>query len=219
MKRSDWIKARRRLTEDRFDRLFAPIYDDEWGATIAPSHQRFLEKLLDVCPPGSTILDAACGTGKYWPLILGHGCRVFGTDQSRAMLERARIKFPEVATEKVGLQELHYLSAFEAAVCIDAMECVFPEDWLRVLQNLHRAVKPGGYIYLTVEIAAEEEVQQAFQAARAQGLPVVYGEWAHEGGYHYYPSLEQVRAWIAQAHLSLVEETVGDDYDHLILRK
>jgi len=219
MNRADLLKGQRRLTEERFDRRFAPIYDDDWGATIAPSHQRCLEKFLDLCPPGSLILDAACGTGKYWPLILRRGCRVFGVDQSQAMLDRARVKFPDVPTEKVGLQELPYQADFDAAICMDAMEYTVPEDWLRVLQNFYRAMKPGAYFYFTLEIAPQEGILGAFQAAREQGLPVVYGEWALEGGYHYYPSIQQVRAWSAQALLSLLEESIGDDYYHLLVKK
>jgi SAM-dependent methyltransferase len=217
--RSDWLRERRRLTEERFDHLFAPIYDDDWGASISPSHQRCLEKFLDLCPPGSLILDAACGTGKYWPLILARGCRVFGVDQSQVMLVRARDKFPDVPTEKVGLQELAYQAAFDAAICMDAMEYVFPEDWLPVLHNFRRAIRSDGYFYFTVEIAAEADIKQAFLAAQEQGLPVVYGEWALEGGYHYYPSIAQVRTWIAQAQFHLIGEASGDDYYHLLIRR
>lgn len=41
------------------------------------------------------VLDAACGTGKYWPMLLGAGLRVMGVDQSQAMLDVATRKHPE----------------------------------------------------------------------------------------------------------------------------
>ena len=41
---------------------------------------------------------------------------------------------------------------------IDAMENIPPEDWPRVLANLHRAVKPGGHLYLTIEVIDERRV-------------------------------------------------------------
>ena len=37
--------------------------------------------------------------------------------------------------------------------------------------------------------------------------------------YHYYPPMEQVRAWFDQAGLVIEEEGLGDGYAHLILRK
>jgi cyclopropane fatty-acyl-phospholipid synthase-like methyltransferase len=218
MDRSDWLRERRRTAEVRMDTLFGPIYDENWGA-IAPTHRQWVQRFLDLCPPRGVLLDAACGTGKYWPLILASGRTVHGTDQSRVMLDRARAKFPDVPTEKVGLQEMRYREAFDGAICVDAMEFVFPEDWPLVLGNLRDAVKPRAYLYFTVELAAEGDVQDAFVAGRQAGWPIVHGEWLLEGGYHYYPRLEQVRTWVAQAHLRLVEEAAGDEYQHLLVQK
>jgi predicted peptidase len=67
------------------------------------------------------------------------------------MLEQARRKHPGVEVEQIGLQELAFRDAFDAAICIDAMEYVPPEDWPVVLGNLRRAARPGGLVYLTVE--------------------------------------------------------------------
>lgn len=219
MDRSAWLREKRRLTEERMDTLFAPIYDDDWGASIAPTHQRFFARFLGLLPPGAHILDAACGTGKYWPLILASGRTVLGIDQSQEMLKRARAKHLEVTTKKMGLQEMSYQAAFAGACCMDAMEFIFPEDWLLVLSNLHRALLPGGPLYFTVEIADEQDIAQAFAAGQEMGLPVVYGEWAHEGGYHYYPRIEQVRAWIDQANFELIDEAEDDEYHHFLVHK
>jgi hypothetical protein len=41
---------------------------------------------------------------------------------------------------------------------------------------------------------------------------VVEGEYAHEGYYHYYPELEQVRLWLGQASFSVIEEGEGNGY-------
>jgi len=145
------------------------------------------------------------------------------------MLARAHAKFPDVPSEKVGLQEMRYRDAFESAVCMDALENVCPEDWPLVLANLYRALKPTGYFYFTVEIAAEQDIEKAFAAGRQAGLPVVYGEWAEEGGYHadwaqdgfyhYYPKIEQVKEWLQRAGFHLLDETVGDEYHHFVVRK
>ena len=219
MDRSEWLKERRRVAEERYDTIWAPIYDENWGAWIGPTHQECIQQFLDLCPPQATILDAAFGTGKYWPLILASGRRVYGIDQSQGMLGRATAKLPDVPVEKIGLQEMEYEEAFEGAICMDALENLFPEDWPVALHNLRRALKPGGYLHFTVEIAAEEEVQKAFAAGREEGLPIVCGEWVLEGGYHYYPSIEQVRIWVEQAGFRLVAEAVGDDYHHFLVQK
>jgi SAM-dependent methyltransferase len=219
MERADWLKARRRLTEERYDSLWAPIYDANWGTVIDPTHRQALTRFLALCPPHALILDAACGTGKYWPMILAAGRTPFGIDQSQGMLGCARHKFPDVHTEKLGLQEMRFREAFDGAICIDAMEFVFPEDWPLVLGNLYAAIRPGGYLHFTVEIALEQDVADAFAAGRQLGLPLVQGEWVEGEGYHYYPAVDQVREWVSRARFHLVEEAVGDDYHHFLVQK
>jgi SAM-dependent methyltransferase len=219
MNRSAWLQEVRRSTEERYDSVYAPIYDGNWGGEIAPSHQHFLEKFLNLCPPSSLILDAACGTGKYWPAILLSGRTVFGIDQSKQMLLHAKTKHPEVKVEKLGLQEMSFENAFLGAICMDAMEFVFPEDWPLVLNNLYRSIKPKSLLYFTVEVADETDIATAFAKGREMGLPVMCGEWAYEGGYHYYPKIGQVKEWINQAGFCLLEDTYGDEYQHFLVRK
>jgi ubiquinone/menaquinone biosynthesis C-methylase UbiE len=217
--RITWLKEKRGLTEERMDTLWAPIYDQYWGTTIDPTHEKFFQHFLRVCPPGAIVLDAACGTGKYWSLILESGRTIFGIDQSQGMLSRAQAKYPDVPVEKLGLQEIRYQAAFDCAICMDAMEFIPPEDYLQVLTNLSCALKPGAYLYFTVEVADEYEIEQAYKDGQAMGLPVVYGEWAHEEGYHYYPRLEQVEEWIRQAGFRLVDEALRDEYQHYLVQK
>jgi hypothetical protein len=94
---------------------------------------------------------------------------------------------------------LSYAYEFDAVITVDAMENIPPEDWPLVLANLHRAVRPGAVMYLTVEEVDQAEIDQAFQSLSARGLPVVRGEII-EGdvaGYHYYPGREQAAGWHA----------------------
>jgi SAM-dependent methyltransferase len=228
MDRSTWLKEKRRLNEAQDDTIYAPIYDDHWG-TITLTHLQFFTHFLSLCPPWGRILDALCGTSKYWPLILTSGRTVFGIDQSQGMLAHAHEKFPEVPIEKRGLQELCFQAAFEGTVCIDALEMVPPEDWPFVPGNLYRALKLTGYLYVTVEIAAAQDIEKAFVKGQQASLPIVYGEWVEEGGYqadwaqdgfyHYYPKIEQVRDWLQLAGFRLIDETVGDEYHHFLVQR
>jgi SAM-dependent methyltransferase len=217
--RNAWLAERRRTTEERHDTIHAFTYDEHYGE-IGPTHRRFVADLLERCPPGGLVLDAACGTGKFFGMVLDAGRRVVGTDQSTGMLARARARYPAVPLERVGLQELDFEAEFDAVMCIDAMENIPPEDWPRVLANLRRALRPGGHLYLTVEEADDAELDQALADATARGLPAVRGELAEEGaGYHYYPSREQVRSWLEEGRLTLVAEdhSPGDGYGYLHL--
>jgi SAM-dependent methyltransferase len=224
MDRTEWLKQQRHNIEDRYDRLWAPIYDDNWGRTIDPVHQGFVTRLANACPDTGSILDAACGTGKYWNILVASGKRFTGIDQSRAMLGRANRKYPQVRVKKFGLQEMNFQEAFDLILCIDTLEMIFPEDWPKVFSNFHRALKQGGQLYFTVEIAASDVIEQDYQAGLSAGLPVVYGESVvntddGENGYHYYPSMEQVRQWTTEAGFTIKEEDEANDYHHFWAQK
>jgi SAM-dependent methyltransferase len=213
--RKVWLDERRRVTRDLFDRI-APTYDAD-DVPITATHRWFVTRLLEQCPPRARILDAPCGTGRYFSMILDAGCQVVGADQSSGMLEAARAKHPDVPTQRIGLQELAFAVEFDAAMCVDAMENVFPEDWPLVLGNLRKALRPRGYLYLTVETIDEREIADVFDEARAAGLPVVYGEHMRRGGgYHHYPPVAQVHEWVRGAGLRVIEDgrSEGDGYGY-----
>ncbi len=222
VERQEWLRERRQTAEEGYDKLEGTTYY-EGPEGITPTHSRFVTRVIELSPPGGLILDAACGTGRYFGMILDAGRRAVGIDQSAGMLARARAKHPEVDTEKVGLQELALDAKFDAVMCIDAMEFVFPEDWPRVMGNLRRALRPGGHLYLTAELVNERELEEAFADATAKGLPVVPGENLLRGGYHFYPAVTQVASWINEAGLRAVEDDYSDHgnygYYHLIAQR
>ena len=184
MDRREWLAARRSAVEHDYT-SDAPTYDDGYDP-VTPVHRRFVDRLIGTCPDGGRILDAACGTGPYLGMVLDAGRQVLGTDQSTGMLARAKAKHPDAQLEHVGLQELAFEGEFDAAMCIDAMEHVPPEDWPRVLGNLRRALRPGGHLYLTVEEVDRRELDRVFVETKEAGLPTVRGEdvSAESGGYH-----------------------------------
>ena len=51
-----------------------------------------MARLLRTVPAGGTVLDAPCGTGRYFPMVAAAGLRVAGVDQSPGMLAQARAR-------------------------------------------------------------------------------------------------------------------------------
>lgn len=153
--------------------------------------------------------------------------------------------FPRLRYEKIGLQEMDFHAVFDGAICVDSMEHICPEDYPGILSALNQALKPGGVLYFTaetLETAVEdgEELEEAYVKARGQGLPVVPGEvvdevytaypqamsqmdasgevW-HNAVYRFYPPSDQVRMWIEQVGLIIVEEGHGSAVHHFIVRR
>jgi ubiquinone/menaquinone biosynthesis C-methylase UbiE len=222
MDRRAWLGARRAAVEEDFTRG-ASTYEDT-DTPITPTHGRFVGLLLETMPPGGTVLDAPCGTGKYFGIVEAAGRQVVGLDQSAGMLEQARRKGVAIRLEKTGLQELAFDGAFDAVMSVDAMENVPPEDWPLVLANFRRALRPGGHLYFTVEEIDEPIIDRAFAEGSALGLPLVRGERIDEGaaGYHFYPGRERVNRWLDEAGFDAVEEGHnqghGYGYHHRLVR-
>ena len=68
--RRRFLDERREICRRRFDTLHAPVYDDRWGRYVNPTHDACLRTLVAALPAGARVLDAACGTGKYWTALL-----------------------------------------------------------------------------------------------------------------------------------------------------
>ena len=219
-----WLAERRASVKEDYTRD-GPTYDAGYNPATE-THRRFVARLIETCPAGGTVLDAACGTAPYLGMVLGAGRRALGVDQSTGMLAQAQSKHPNARFEIVGLQELAFTGEFGGAMCIDAMEHVPPEEWPLVLGNLRRALRPGGHLYLTVEEVDRSRLDRALEEAKATGLPAVPGEDVGEGtgGYHYYPDRGQVRRWLAAEGFETVDEADewfeehGYGYHHILVR-
>jgi SAM-dependent methyltransferase len=245
MEREEWLAKMRAQAEALYDHL-APAYWVKFGLYPNQTHRRFIEKFLGRLGAKSSILDAACGAGRYDGMLLEAGHSVLGIDQSISMLARAREvfpqeRFPDLRYARMGLQEMDFNGEFNGAICMDALEHVCPEDWPGILARFQKALSPGGVLYVTFEVADWGGVEEAYERARVLGLPVVFGEVADEvdaayanvvvldwqaisgeqsdpAVYHYYPRLDQVRTWFDQAGLTIEGEGTGDGYAHLLAR-
>ena len=203
-------------------------YDSEaatYDANPYPNdmQDQWVTRFLGLLPPGGIVLDAPCGTGRYFSMVVDAGLRVVGVDGSNGMLSQARARGVAEALEHSVLQDLAHERAFDGAMTVDAMENGPPEDWPVVLANLHRAVRPGGFLYLTVEEIERSAVEEAFAILSARGEPSVLGEVV-EGdvaGYHYYPERTQVIGWLEAERLAVVDEDFQQEdewgYRHFLL--
>jgi SAM-dependent methyltransferase len=196
---------------ERQEDALSPDFDAQWGE-IDDSHRSFVERFLTRLPPGGRVLDAACGTGKYFGMVLDSGRAVLGVDHSAGHLSVAATKFPEVPTEKYVLQQLPYRDEFDGVMCVDAMEFVPPEEWPVVVARFRDALRPERWLYLTVELMPEERVRELTDEGRRTGYPLVDGEVMvdePDGYYHHYPGMDRVRSWLDDAGFAIEDELEG----------
>lgn len=102
---------------------------------------------------GKSVLDAACGPGKYAEILLEQGATVTGFDISPRMIELAKKR-----NKGNGEFFVHDLSqpmkmfedeSFDTIVCALAMH--YLEDWSPSMQEFYRVLKPNGSLVISIE--------------------------------------------------------------------
>jgi predicted TPR repeat methyltransferase len=125
--------------------------------------------------PVSDMVDAGCGTGLCGPLLRPLAGRLVGVDLSQAMLEKAlgRGVYDElVAAELSGyLEQLN--NAFDVVVSADTL--VYFGDLRKLMGAAAGALRAGGWLVFTVELAAETS-ESGFELG-------AHGRYAHTPQY------------------------------------
>jgi ubiquinone/menaquinone biosynthesis C-methylase UbiE len=102
---------------------------------------------------GKTVLDAACGPGKYAEILLQRGADVTGFDNSPKMVKHARARNPNAGHffEHDLSKPLTTLKdqSFDIVLCALAMH--YLEDWQPAMSEFHRVLKPDGQLVISIE--------------------------------------------------------------------
>jgi len=150
--------TRRNEWEEFFDG-HAPIYMENCFTKNTMKEVDFILDELNL-PPGCSILDMGCGTGRHAVEFAKRGYRVTGVDISSGMLAEAKAAAREA---KIKVKWIHsdatqFISdkLFDAALCLcEGAFCLLCKDDdpiehdLNILRNVHAALKPGAYFILT----------------------------------------------------------------------
>ena len=111
---------------------------------------------------GDSILDLGCGPGLYSACLAERGLRVTGVDYSRRSIDYAT-EFARQNNLDIRYRYQDYLTIedenqYDAALLIYGDFCpLSPEQRERLLANVHRALKPGGYFVLDVTTATHRK--------------------------------------------------------------
>lgn len=100
--------------------------------------------------PGARVLDLACGHGRHSIPLANMGFDVTGYDLSEVFLDRARAdaesQDASVRWIRGDMRELPFQDEFDAVINVFTAFGYFedPEDDLRTLQGIRKALSPGG---------------------------------------------------------------------------
>lgn len=135
--------------EAMFDRI-ASVYDLMNSLMTAGLHHRWRRRAADLAlvGPGNDVLDVASGTGDLAIELsgrVGAGGSVIGSDFSEQMLDRARVKAPQLEWEQANALALPYDANRFDAVTVGFGARNF-SDLDAGLAEMVRVTRPGGRV-------------------------------------------------------------------------
>jgi SAM-dependent methyltransferase len=144
----------------------AARYEEYWTDTAL-----FAEPLLDAAGvrAGSRLLDVACGPGVVSDAAAARGAQPVGVDIATAMVDRARMRRPDLSFEVGDALQLPFPDASFDAVTMN-FGILHVSQPARALAEAHRVLVPGGRFAFTSWVAegnAEDEITEAAVAAHA----------------------------------------------------
>ena len=150
----------RETVEQAYDR-WAPIYDLVFGGVFSKGRQAAIQATNKI---GGRVLEVGVGTGISLPLY-GQNVRIFGTDISEAMLEKAKKRVAEQGLKNV-----------EGLAVMDAEKLEFPDNSFDVvmaqyvlsavpnpeaaMDEFARGVRPGGELIILTRVSADAGVRR-----------------------------------------------------------
>ena len=155
---------------------WATTYDERRNPTIR-AEEPVVRTLLQDRPAGDAV-DVGTGTGRHATWLAERGHRVTGVDTSRAMLDVARSRAPELEWIEADLRDLPL--ADESA---DLVVCGLTLSHLPTLDGiaeLARILRPGGRLVISNPHPLATEVLHARAWTTTEdGIRVQVPEWAH----------------------------------------
>ena len=114
----------------------------------------YREKLRDIVPVGSKILDIGCGTGTWSIAVANIAHEVTGIDMSAIRISAANkiITKLELANVQFRLGDIFSLNEaenqYDIVICYNTLQYV--ENYDDVLREIYRILKPNGGVYCSV---------------------------------------------------------------------
>ena len=104
-----------------------------------PAPSAWVTRFAPLLPPGGTVLDLACGSGRHVKWLAGQGWRVTGVDRDAAAVEplrgMAEIIVADIETGPWPLQQRR----FDGVIVTNYL-------WRALLPTLKQALAPGGVL-------------------------------------------------------------------------
>ena len=133
--------------KDYYQENYEAYHEQTFG--IDPAS--FLSPLVRCLPPGGSVLDVGCGSGRDMRGLKDRGFRPDGFERSESLaaLARANSGCP-VREENFEVYDFSGMEV-DAVLLVGALVHVPHERFQEIFSNILRALKPGGHALLTLK--------------------------------------------------------------------
>lgn len=149
--------------------------------------QRIIEAWIDEMPEGSVILDAPCGTGRFFSAYERNKHLVLALDISPDMIAQAKAKITQPSQFKFGIGDVRQVPLEDKSVDW-TINCritrwLSPDDNVRMMKEMQRVARKG--IILTARIAHHPHARpvELFESALEDGWKLIANEVGYEMAY------------------------------------
>jgi len=154
------LRAADDYVREVFD-AFADSFDEQLLKNLSYRAPQVLAEALNAILLGAVgdlhILDAGCGTGLCAPLLRPYARHLVGVDLSGGMVDKARLRggYDELEVAELTAYLQAHPDAYDVVVSADTL--VYFGELREVLAAAHAALRPGGWLAFTVEVAQGED--------------------------------------------------------------
>lgn len=121
---------------------------------FSEGEKQALDGFLSMLPKGGAILDLGCGPGLHAARMAAEGFTVSAIDATPAFVEAARKK--GVAARLGSFDDLTETAAYDGIWASFSLLHAPKADFPRHLAAIHRALRPGGTLYLGLKLGTGE---------------------------------------------------------------
>lgn len=122
---------------------------ESWARARTPS--RLLRRFAGLLPPAGRVLDYGCGIGADMAWLIRQEFRTEGVDGTLEFVREARRRCPGAEIRHARFEAVRLQAeAYDGIWCSAALIHVPPEELAGQLERLRRALKPGGWLALTL---------------------------------------------------------------------
>ncbi len=161
-----------------------------YGAALAPeTPSPFAQYVATLVEPGRTLVDLGCGNGRDAVFFAGLGLRVLAMDLSETAIAALQARGVENARFLCGdfvSSPEHTPGRYDYAYSRFSLHAVNRNQERLLLQTLHRALKPGGKLFI--------EVRSVHDPLYGRGKPLERNAFFYDNHYRRFVELDELTA-------------------------